>query len=58
MKNQSSMKATALKFVLLIGVMSFFADFTYEGSRSTIGPYLGLLEVPVAVQSSQSPCEG
>jgi predicted MFS family arabinose efflux permease len=33
----------ALKFVLMIGVMSFFADFTYEGSRSIIGPYLGLL---------------
>jgi MFS family permease len=35
----------ALKFVLLVGVMSFFADFTYEGSRSIIGPYLGLLGV-------------
>jgi MFS family permease len=33
----------ALKFVLLVGVMSFFADFTYEGSRSVIGPLLGKL---------------
>ena len=33
----------ALRFVLLVGVMSFFADFTYEGSRSIIGPYLALL---------------
>jgi len=33
----------ALRFVLMVGVMSFFADFTYEGSRSIIGPYLGLL---------------
>lgn len=33
----------ALKFVLLVGAMSFFADFTYEASRSIIGPYLGLL---------------
>jgi len=33
----------ALKFVLVVGVMSFFADFTYEGSRSITGPYLGLL---------------
>ncbi len=32
-----------LKFVLMVGVMSFFADFTYEGSRSVIGPYLGTL---------------
>jgi predicted MFS family arabinose efflux permease len=40
---QASLKTAALKFVLFIGVMSFFADFTYEGSRSIIGPYLGLL---------------
>jgi len=33
----------ALKFILLIGVLSFFADFTYEGSRSILGPYLGSL---------------
>ena len=25
-------KRMALRFVLLIGVLSFFADFTYEGS--------------------------
>jgi MFS family permease len=31
--------------VLMVGVMSFFADFTYEGSRSVIGPYLGMLGV-------------
>lgn len=39
----SSTKSRALKFVLLIGVMSFFADLTYEGSRGIIGPYLALL---------------
>jgi MFS family permease len=33
----------ALKFVLMIGVVSFFADFTYEGSRSITGPYLAIL---------------
>jgi MFS family permease len=33
----------ALKFVLMVGIMSFFADFAYEGSRSITGPYLGLL---------------
>jgi predicted MFS family arabinose efflux permease len=38
-----SQASPALKFVLLAGVMSFFADFTYEGSRSIIGPYLGTL---------------
>jgi hypothetical protein len=35
-------KSTALRFVL-VGVMSFFADFTYEGSRGIVGPYLTLL---------------
>jgi predicted MFS family arabinose efflux permease len=35
--------SAALKFVILIGVLSFFADFTYEGSRSIVGPYLAVL---------------
>lgn len=33
----------ALKFVLMVGIMSLFADFTYEGSRSITGPFLGVL---------------
>lgn len=33
----------AMKFVLTVGVMSFFADFTYEASRSIVGQFLGLL---------------
>jgi len=37
------MKNRALKFVLLIGVVSFFADFTYEGARSINGPFLAVL---------------
>jgi MFS family permease len=37
------MKSRALKFVLVIGVVSFFADFTYEGARSVTGPYLAIL---------------
>jgi MFS family permease len=36
-------KNRALKFVVLIGVVSFFADFTYEGARSITGPYLAIL---------------
>jgi len=35
---------TALRFVVLIGILSFFADFTYEGSRSILGPYLAHLQ--------------
>jgi MFS family permease len=42
MKHQTK-QSRALKFVLLIGVVSFFADFTYEGSRSVTGPFLAVL---------------
>lgn len=34
------MRRAAARFVLLIGILSFFADFTYEGARSILGPYL------------------
>jgi MFS family permease len=34
---------TAFVFVVLFGILSFFADFTYEGSRSIVGPYLASL---------------
>jgi MFS family permease len=37
------MKDRAFKFVILIGVVSFFADFVYEGARSVNGPYLAVL---------------
>ena len=33
----------ALWFVVLIGLVSLLADTTYEGARSVIGPYLGVL---------------
>ncbi len=33
----------ALRFVLFLGVVSLFADMTYEGARSIVGPYLGTL---------------
>lgn len=36
-------RAIALRFIILLGILSFFADFTYEGSRSIIGPYLATL---------------
>jgi MFS family permease len=39
----------ALKFILLVGALSFFADFTYEGSRSIVGPYLGSLGANAAI---------
>ena len=39
----------AVRFVLLIGLLSFFADFTYEGSRSVLGPYLAVLGASATV---------
>ncbi len=36
-------KRRALEFVLLVGAMSFFADFVYEGARGIAGPFLALL---------------
>jgi hypothetical protein len=39
----SDSKAVALRFVLMFGVISLFADLTYEGSRSMVGPYLAQL---------------
>ncbi len=44
-----AIRQTALKFVLLIGILSFFADFTYEGSRSILGPYLATLQASALV---------
>ncbi|HET7558283.1 MAG TPA: MFS transporter, partial [Rhodanobacteraceae bacterium] len=39
----------ALGFVVLIGVVSLFADMTYEGSRSITGPFLGTLGASGAI---------
>lgn len=42
-------KASALKFVVLIGIVSLFADMTYEGARSITGPYLAVLGASATV---------
>jgi predicted MFS family arabinose efflux permease len=44
MKNRS-----ALQFVLIIGIVNFFADFTYEGARGIVGPFLGSLGASAAI---------
>jgi MFS family permease len=33
----------ALRFIVLLGVVSLFADMTYEGARSITGPFLAVL---------------
>src|SRR4029450_4191143 len=39
---------SALHFVLIIGIANFFADFTYEGARGIVGPFLGSLGASAA----------
>ncbi|MFZ0456459.1 MAG: MFS transporter [Ignavibacteriaceae bacterium] len=48
-KNGAKAKKTALRFVLLIGIVSLFADATYEGARSIAGPYLAVLGASAAL---------
>ena len=36
-------KSSAIRFILIIGIVNLFADLTYEGARSVIGPFMGLL---------------
>ncbi len=40
---EATNKSNAVKFVVLLGVVSLFADMTYEGARSVTGPFLGSL---------------
>ena len=40
---------TAMRFVVLLGVVSLFADMTYEGARSIAGPYLAVFGVSATI---------
>jgi MFS family permease len=42
-------RSSALRLVVLFGVVSLFADMVYEGGRSITGPYLALLGASGAV---------
>ncbi len=39
-QSASTQRASALKFIVCLGIVSLFADMTYEGAHSIIGPYL------------------
>ncbi|MCL6449400.1 MAG: MFS transporter [Armatimonadetes bacterium] len=39
----------ALKFIFLLGMVSLFADVTYEGARSITGPFLSVLGASATV---------
>ena len=42
-RDEHALKRRALRFVVLLGVVSLFADMTYEGARSIAGPFLAIL---------------
>ncbi len=46
--------AAALRFVLLFGFVSLFADMTYEGARSVTGPFMAALGASAAVVGTVS----
>jgi MFS family permease len=43
MRGVTTVRHRALRFVVLLGIVSLFADMTYEGARSAVGPFLGSL---------------
>ena len=40
---------SAFRFIILLGIVSLFADITYEGARSITGPFLAILGANAAV---------
>ncbi|TDA70542.1 MAG: MFS transporter [Clostridia bacterium] len=44
----SGLRRNAFRFIVLMGLVSLFADMTYEGARSITGPYLSLLGASAA----------
>ena len=38
-----------MRFILLLGTVSLFADFTHEGARAVTGPYLAILGANAAL---------
>lgn len=38
--NPREQRTSAIRFIVCLGVVSLFADMTYEGARSSIGPFL------------------
>ena len=43
------LSSSALKFIILLGIVTLFADMTYEGARSVTGPYLAILGASATV---------
>src|ERR1700691_1578680 len=39
-QSSAALRQAAMKFIVCLGLVSLFADATYEGARSIVGPYL------------------
>src|SRR4051812_29235467 len=48
MSEAPNARSRAIAFIVCLGVVSLFADMTYEGARSIIGPFLGSLGASAA----------
>ncbi len=48
-RETSSRKTNALRFIVLMGVVSLFGDIVYEGAKGVTGPYLALLGASATV---------
>jgi MFS family permease len=44
----TSTRTRAIRFIVCLGIVSMFADITYEGARSVIGPFLSNLGASAA----------
>ncbi len=42
-EDRNNLRDHALKFIILLGIVSLLADMTYEGARSITGPYIAIL---------------
>jgi len=47
-------RTAAIRFILLAGLISFFADITYEGARGVTGPFLAMLGAGAVVVGAVS----
>jgi len=48
-QRKSGTKRSVMLFIVLLGVVSLFADMTHEGARSIYGPFLALLGASVTI---------
>lgn len=51
---KNKLKSKAFIFLILLGIISLFSDFTHEGARSIYGPFLGLIGASAFVVSFTS----